>query len=344
MLRGVADAGYRAVELAGLPPIEAEDLRDRLAAAGLRPMGAHESIDGLRADLDGVLDRMAVVGCPRVIVPWLAEDERATVDDARAIARELGALAARCADRGIRFGYHNHAFEFAPLEGTTLWQVLLDELPADVDLELDVYWATVARARPGRADPGVGGRVRLLHMKDMSPEPAHGDVTPGDGILPWPAIVAAGTAAGVEWYVVEEDNPRDVLAEIARGRLHLAGLRPRRADRSERDGRARRFPRQAGDRTRHRPPCGPDMPPPAGRGSAGGRSGSGRTTHAGVARRHADSRERIVMCFGQRRQLGCLDRRVEIADDDPAPEAAAILASVSAWAVAARNRRSSGAQ
>ena len=223
-LRGVASAGYRAVELAGLPPIEAQDLRDRLDRVGLRPMGSHESLEGLRADLEGVLDRMAAVGCGRIIVPWLPDEERATANDARMLARELVELAGRCADRGIRLGYHNHAFEFAPLDGTTIWQILLDELPDDVDLELDVYWATVGGRNPVEVIAGAGGRVRLLHMKDMSAEPGHGDVTPGDGTLPWPAIVAAGTKTGVEWYVVEQDNPRDALAEITRGRVFLEAL------------------------------------------------------------------------------------------------------------------------
>lgn len=223
-LQGVADSGYRAVELAGLPPIEAEDLRDRLHRAGLRPMGAHVGLEDLRVDLEGVLDRMTVVGSPRIIVPSLPDEERATVDGVRAVVREIGDLARRCADRGIRFGYHNHAFEFAPLDGTTIWQVLLDELPADVDLELDVYWATVGGRDPVELIASAGGRVRLLHMKDMSAEPERGDVTPGDGILPWPKIVAAGTAAGVEWHVVEEDNPKDAIAEIARGRRYLARL------------------------------------------------------------------------------------------------------------------------
>jgi sugar phosphate isomerase/epimerase len=223
-LRGVAAAGYRAVELAGLPAIEAPDLRDRLDRNGLRPMGSHEGIEGLRADFDGVLERLGVVGCPRIVVPWLPETERETAEGARAFARELGELAARCADRGVRLGYHNHSFEFAPLGGTTVWQVLLDELPAGVDLELDVYWATVGGRDPVEVIRGSGGRVRLLHMKDLSAEPERGDVTPGDGILDWPSIVAAGTAADVGWYVVEEDNPRDVLAEIARGRTFLAGL------------------------------------------------------------------------------------------------------------------------
>lgn len=223
-LRGVADAGYGAVELAGLPPIEAQDLRDRLDRVGLRPMGSHESLDGLRADLEGVLDRMAAVGCGRIIVPWLPDEERATANDARTLARELVGLAGRCADRDVRFGYHNHAFEFAPLDGTTIWQVLLDVLPDEVDLELDVYWATVGGRDAVELIASADGRVRLLHMKDMSTEPERGDVSPGDGILPWAEIVAAGTAAQVEWYVVEEDNPKDAIAEIARGRAYLARL------------------------------------------------------------------------------------------------------------------------
>jgi sugar phosphate isomerase/epimerase len=61
-------------------------------------------------------------------------------------------------------------------------------------------------------------------MKDMSSDPDRGDVTPGDGILPWSEIVAAGTQRGVEWYVVEEDNPRDAIAEITRGRAFLQAL------------------------------------------------------------------------------------------------------------------------
>jgi sugar phosphate isomerase/epimerase len=71
---------------------------------------------------------------------------------------------------------------------------------------------------------GAGERVRLLHMKDVAAEPERGDVTPGDGTLSWPEIVAAGTAAGVDWFVVEEDNPKDAIAEIARGLDFLRGL------------------------------------------------------------------------------------------------------------------------
>ena len=78
----------------------------------------------------------------------MPEEDRATADDVRRFAAELGEFAGRLAGRGIRLGYHNHAFEFAPLEETTVWDVLLAELPPEVELELDVYWAAVGGRDP----------------------------------------------------------------------------------------------------------------------------------------------------------------------------------------------------
>jgi sugar phosphate isomerase/epimerase len=223
-LQQVAAIGYRHVEIAGLPPTSSEELRDLLGAAGLAPVAAHQSFDDLRRDAAGVIDGMVTVGCPRIIAPWLKPEDRATPERVREVARELGRIGALCADRGLRFGYHNHDFEFAPLDGTTMWDVLLEELPAEVDIELDVYWASVAGRDPAQLIRDLAGRVRLLHMKDLAAGPDGGDVAPGDGILPWPDIVDAGRSAGVEWYIVEQDEPRETLAEISRGRQHLRTL------------------------------------------------------------------------------------------------------------------------
>jgi sugar phosphate isomerase/epimerase len=223
-LSKVSGAGYRAVELAGLPPIEPDRLRDLLASEQLAPMASHESLETLRTDVGAVLDRLTVVGCRRVIVPWLPEAERANPAGVRRLAGELSEIARVCAGRGISLGYHNHAFEFEPLDGTTVWEVLLDTLTFDIELEIDVYWVTIGGRDPVEVIRSAGDRVRLLHMKDVAAGLERGDVTPGDGTLAWPEIVAAGTSAGVEWYIVEEDNPKDAVAEIARGLDFLRGL------------------------------------------------------------------------------------------------------------------------
>jgi sugar phosphate isomerase/epimerase len=223
-VEAVAKAGYRAVEVAGVPNDASTELAAALSEADLRVVAAHESLEGLRADFDAVAGRLAQLGSPRVIVPSLPAVDRADVAAVRAVARELGAVGTRLTDHGIRLGYHNHDLEFAPMDGTTMWQVLLDELPPEVEIELDVYWAAFAGRDPVAEIEAASGRVRLLHMKDRTAGPEPRDAPPGAGVLPFPDIVRAGRAAGVEWYIVEQDEPHDALADITTGLRHLEAL------------------------------------------------------------------------------------------------------------------------
>jgi sugar phosphate isomerase/epimerase len=171
-----------------------------------------------------VAERLDVLGCDRAVVPWIPEVDRRTVDDLRGFAAELGGLASTLGDRGIRLAYHNHDFEFAALDGTTVWDVLLAELPAGVELELDVYWASVGGRDPVTEIRANADRVRLLHMKDRLGGREPHDAPAGEGSLPFPEIVEAGRAAGVEWYIAEQDDPHDAVADIATAARYLESL------------------------------------------------------------------------------------------------------------------------
>jgi sugar phosphate isomerase/epimerase len=223
-LRAVAAAGYRAVELAELPETGPGELARLLDEAGLRAVAAHEGIERMRSEMRAVIDHLAEVGCPRVIVPWIPDDDRRTADDVRRYAAELGGYARTFADQGIRLGYHNHAFEFEPLDGTTVWDVLLTALPPEVEIELDVYWAAVGGRDPVAEIRAAADRVRLLHMKDRAPGPEPRDAPAGEGTLPFPEIVEAARAAGVEWYIAEQDEPREPLEDIASAFRYLESL------------------------------------------------------------------------------------------------------------------------
>ena len=61
-------------------------------------------------------------------------------------------------------------------------------------------------------------------MKDRAPGPEPHDEPAGEGILPFPAIVEAARSAGVEWYIAEQDEPRDPLNDIARAFRYLESL------------------------------------------------------------------------------------------------------------------------
>jgi sugar phosphate isomerase/epimerase len=223
-LRSVSAAGYRAVELAGLPETAPDQLKRILDDNGLQPVASHEGIERLRADAGAVADRMAKLGCPRVIVPWMPDADRATAAAVRAFASELGAFGRRMAEDGIRLGYHNHDFEFGALEGSTIWDVLLATLPPAVELELDVYWASVGGRDPVAEIGAIADRVRLLHMKDRAAGATPHDAPVGEGTLPIEAIAEAADAAGVEWFIVEQDEPAEPLANIATSLRYLEAL------------------------------------------------------------------------------------------------------------------------
>ena len=223
-LRSVAAAGYRSVEIAGLPDVEPDELRRMLEDNGLRAIASHVGIERFREDAGAAAGRLAALGCPRAIVPSMPEEDRATVDDVRRFASELGRHARRLSEDEIGLGYHNHSFEFEPLDGTTVWDVLVAGLPPGIDLELDVFWASVGGRDPIEEIAATGDRVRLLHMKDRAPDSVPRDAPAGAGTLPFAGIVDAGRVAGVEWYIVEQDEPVDPLLDVATSYRFLESL------------------------------------------------------------------------------------------------------------------------
>ena len=125
-LRAVAAAGYRAVELAGLPETAPGELapaprRDRPARR--RGARGHRDAFARTRGRRGPAGRARLPagrssrGCPRR-TGRPPTTSGASPPSSAASRRTLRG-------RGIRLGYHNHAFEFAPLDGTTIWDVLL---------------------------------------------------------------------------------------------------------------------------------------------------------------------------------------------------------------------------
>ena len=58
---------------------------------------------------------------------------------------------------------------------------------------------------PFRATRRYAGRGPLLHIKDRSANPDAATTEIGRGTIDWDAVFAAADAAGVEWYIVEQN-------------------------------------------------------------------------------------------------------------------------------------------
>ncbi len=222
-LRRVAELGFGAVEFAGFGDTPVPKLRETLDELGLRALGAHVQYGTFAGGLQGVCDDLRVLGCEYAIVPSIPDRMRADPGTARALPAQLEEWGAACRQSGLRFAYHNHAFEFAALDGSggSLFDALLGTDPALVDLELDVFWAEYAGKNALAIIRQHGDRIALLHVKDIAADQDPQDVPVGRGSLDWGAILEAGRVAEVRWFVVEQDNPRDPLDDITQSLRYL---------------------------------------------------------------------------------------------------------------------------
>ena len=220
-LRRVAQMGYAGVEFAGYGDLNARAMAALLAETGLYPVATHAGMDALRdAQLEASIRYCLDSGCPAIVLPWLPE-ERRSVEGLRALAPSLNAIGRRCQENGITFGYHNHDFEFARVDGSYLLDVLLRETdPSLVKLELDVYWAAYAGVNPVAFLETHAERVALMHLKDMAVDRSMTEV--GSGILDIPRMYEFAQARGI-WGIIEHDHPR--LPSLESARVSLEYLR-----------------------------------------------------------------------------------------------------------------------
>jgi len=204
----VAAIGYRAVELAGYGNLgSAKEVCQVMADHGLTCCASHVPIEDCERKLDAVLDDIELIGTKNLVIPWLAENRRRSAADWIAVAKSLDRIGAACRRRGVTLAYHHHAFEFEKYDGQTAFDLLWRSCdPVLVKAELDVYWLRYGGADPAATIDRLGGRVILLHLKDMAAAPDRRFAEVGSGILDWPAILAAAGRANIGWGIVEQDD------------------------------------------------------------------------------------------------------------------------------------------
>jgi sugar phosphate isomerase/epimerase len=153
------------------------------------------------------------------VQPWVVEEARKTVASFRQMVADWNKVGAIMKDAGIQFGYHNHNFEFATVDGKVpYFDIFLAELDKDlVTMELDLFWTTKAGQNPVEIFKKFPGRFQLFHMKDMFTKQAPfytttgvTDFAPvGAGIINFREILAAKDIAGMKYMIVEQDQSRE---------------------------------------------------------------------------------------------------------------------------------------
>lgn len=220
-LTRVAEIGYKELELFGYNNgtyfgKSPKELRTMLDGLGLKTPSGHFLVPQLQKDWDRAIDHAKELGQQYMVCAYLFPQERTKLDDYKRYVDLFNRAGEACQKAGIQFAYHNHDFEFQPLEGQMPYELILKGTdPKLVKMELDLYWATFAGKDPVELFKANPGRFPLVHLKDMAKTEKREFAEVGTGSINFQRIMDARKTAGIKHFFVEQDVAKEPLEAIA---------------------------------------------------------------------------------------------------------------------------------
>ncbi len=147
----------------------------------------------------------AEAGLEYLILPSMMGRNETTTDDFKKTAREMNCIGKICRRFDIRFGYHNHEFEFKPIDGQLPYDILLMNTdPELVGFQMDIYWIIKAGFEPTEYFIKHPQRFRTWHIKDMGNDGE--SCIAGNGKIDFKSLMRRAETAGLHRMIVEQEH------------------------------------------------------------------------------------------------------------------------------------------
>ena len=215
-LQRVARIGYNSLEAAGYDTAQG-------TFYGMKPKSFGRLVDGMGMRLNSthtkfgldvaekVCEDAAEAGVKYIIYPYLDVQLRHKLDDYKRLAEQFNKQGEITKKYGLKFGYHNHNFEFEKMDGQLPYDILLSETdPSLVTYELDLYWIIRAGYDPVDYFRKYPGRFELWHVKDMAKSEDRFFAPVGKGGIDFKRIFNEKKTAGMKFFFVEQDRFKEM--------------------------------------------------------------------------------------------------------------------------------------
>lgn len=221
-LKKLSDMGYKTLELAGYANgkfygYSAAEFKKIVSDLGMVVISSHSAVESKGITMDTaklMADAHAALGVKYCVQPWVNDEDR-TIEKYKKMIGDWNKVGKIMKEVGIQFGYHNHNFEFARVNGVVpYYDIFMPEMDKElITMELDLFWASKAGQDPIEMFKKYPGRFQLLHFKDMKTKQApffdviKDDIcSVGEGVIDFKKILTAKETAGVKYLFVEDDN------------------------------------------------------------------------------------------------------------------------------------------
>ncbi len=229
-LKLLAAIGYKYVEHAnyidrkfyGYSAVEFKKILDGL---GMKMLSGHTVMnkkhwDAAKSDFTDAwkytVDDAAVAGQRYVISPSMDETSRRDGEDLKRFMEMFNKSGELCKKSGMKFGYHNHDFEFSEkLNGVKLFDIILQNTDAAlVTQQLDIGNMYHAGGIALDIIKQYPGRFELMHVKDEIKVAGEGEMGGkyestilGKGIIPVKEVIDLGKkSGGTIHFIVEQES------------------------------------------------------------------------------------------------------------------------------------------
>lgn len=206
-LKQIAAIGIKEIESArsgkghyyGLSP---EDMKKACEDLGMRLKSGHVALDD---NFQQTMEQAVASGQPYLICSSMPSKGQ-TVDNYKKVAEAFNKAGEDCKKLGLKFGYHNHEYEFESDKGEVLYDVLMDNTEPDlVHMELDLGWVIVGGKNPLDYFKKYPRRFPLWHLKDMNMTKKESTEF-GKGALDIKTMMQNQEASGVKHIFIEQEE------------------------------------------------------------------------------------------------------------------------------------------
>ncbi|HEU4634848.1 MAG TPA: sugar phosphate isomerase/epimerase family protein [Edaphobacter sp.] len=214
VLKRIHQIGFSQIELYPIayshPP---QELRKIVNDSGLKSDSGHFDYDMIESRIDYARQ----LGLKYMVCSILPPRLWGSPAGFKEAATNLNTWGKKVHDAGMQLCFHNHNYEFKPMDGTTGFDVLMKNTdPALVKLEFDLYWLTQAGQDPSAMMKRYADRLVLIHLKDRvanspvnyAPNQEQHIIELGKGSIPWPKLISQARSQGVHLALVDQDETK----------------------------------------------------------------------------------------------------------------------------------------
>ena len=232
----IKEKGITNIELFGLEFINIEEFKQMMDFNNISSHSTHVGFEALK-NTQNIIDRAIKLNIKHIIVPAPPARKDANFSNTfemneeewTVFGKDLSSYVAQIQDAGLTLGYHNHSYEFRPLESGKLPIECMMDQNENLKLEIDLGWAVAGGADPIDWIKKYSYKIVACHLKDFFSKEkdmlVHDNQSSiGDGFIDWSQLISSMRETNCELFILEHDDPKDYQDYIIRSIENLKDI------------------------------------------------------------------------------------------------------------------------